>query len=112
MAKTIYALINKKSNKVLIGMAGDDVSVAMDEAISSLATGECPNKAMQDDWNKYGPESFVRRIVEVVDDGSADSAMKAHIERSAADKAAFGYNVPDAPKEAPKPKAKSKKKKK
>tara|TARA_R100000808_G_scaffold5362_2_gene16392 strand:- start:8087 stop:8458 length:372 start_codon:yes stop_codon:yes gene_type:complete len=108
MAKTIYALINKKSNKVFIGMAGDDVSVVMDKAIGSMAAGECSNKAMQGDWDKYGPESFVRRIVEVVDDGAAESAMKGHIESSAADKAAFGYNIPDATKEATKPKAKTK----
>jgi hypothetical protein len=62
----VFQVKNVANGKVLLGS-----SLNLDGPLNlhrfQLSTGHHPNKALQSDWNEYGPDKFVFEILEEVE---------------------------------------------
>lgn len=64
--KGIYRITNKLNNKYYLGSSGDIIK-RMEGHKSCLRRNSHPNSKLQLSYNKYGSESFIYSIVEIVD---------------------------------------------
>ncbi len=61
----IFQVRNTVNSKVLLG-SSLNLEGPLNAAKFMLSTGQHENKALQKDWNEYGPDKFVFEILEVV----------------------------------------------
>jgi hypothetical protein len=59
----VYQIRNLVNNKVLIGTAMNLPGILNSHRLQ-LGAGRYPNKALQADWNEYGPESFAFEVLD------------------------------------------------
>jgi hypothetical protein len=71
----IFQIINKRENKIFLQTTSD-----MDRAFNSdkfqLNAGMHSNKDLQNDWNKFGPESFEFKILDELTTNDTESPEK------------------------------------
>lgn len=61
----VFQVKNTVNGKVLLG-SSLNIEGSLNKHKFMLKGGLHRNKAMQDDWNEYGPENFIFEIVEVI----------------------------------------------
>lgn len=61
----VFQVKNTVNGKVLLG-SSLNIEGSLNKHKFMLKGGLHRNKAIQDDWNEYGPENFVFEIVEVI----------------------------------------------
>lgn len=59
----VYRIFNKATKRSYVGSSSKDWANRRNGHLCLLRNGKHPSKAMQKDWNKYGPESFVFFLV-------------------------------------------------
>ncbi len=59
----IYRITNKANGKIFIGK-GMNVRGRLNGQQVQLKWGSHPNRALQEDWNRYGPEHFAFEIID------------------------------------------------
>lgn len=94
MACGIYAIANKKNNKVYVG-SSKDVGVRWSFHRRHLRAGTHYNEHLQSAWDLYGEESFEHRLLEETEsneDTLLDAEQKWMDDLRSWDKA-FGYNI-------------------
>jgi group I intron endonuclease len=66
----VYRIINKVNGKIYIGSAAGigGFNKRWGEHITTLNKNKHGNQHLQKGWNKYGEESFIFEIIEIVDD--------------------------------------------
>lgn len=61
----VFQVKNAVNGKVLLG-SSLNLEGSLNKHEFMLISGQHRNKAMQEDWNEYGPDKFVFEILEVV----------------------------------------------
>ncbi len=59
----VFQVKNRINGKLLIG-SSPNLPGILNRLSFSLKTGTCPNKALQADWNAFGPEAFEFSVLE------------------------------------------------
>ncbi len=63
----IFQIKNISNGKVLLG-SSKNLEGVLNSQKFKLSIGQHRNKALQKEWNEYGPEKFVFEILEIVPD--------------------------------------------
>lgn len=63
----VYKILNKSNGRFYIGSTGKDFSERWNSHISLMVNGKHHNKGLQEDWAKYGLDSFEFVVLEVFD---------------------------------------------
>jgi len=71
----IYSIKNTKTDKSLL-MATTDMNGTKNRFEFAQMTGSCVNFQLQEDWNKFGKESFVFEIVEELEKGELQTTKE------------------------------------
>lgn len=66
----IYRITNTANGKTLIGR-GENVQGKINSNIAQLRFGSHRNKELQQDWNRYGSETFTSEILDVLKEDPA-----------------------------------------
>ncbi len=61
----VFQIRNTQNGKILLG-SSLNLDGPLNGARFMLSIGRHPNEALQEEWNRYGPEKFAFEILEVV----------------------------------------------
>jgi hypothetical protein len=66
----VYRITNKGNGKIFIGK-GMNVQGKMNGQMLQLKWGSHPNKALQEDWKRFGAEEFVFEVLDYLEPAKA-----------------------------------------